>query len=117
MCLTFFLFSFLGVSRSLPATAYIKMLDIWMIFCTLYPFLIVLFFALSEFLAEKKDDVQSIPNSFLQMKAKGYNIGNTCVTKVLDWGLPLISFTFISLFWTFGINNYFWPDVETTCKV
>ena len=30
--------SFIGMSQTLPATAYIKMIDIWMIFTMLYPF-------------------------------------------------------------------------------
>ena len=105
------------MSRSLPATAYIKMLDIWMIFCTLYPFLTVLLFAITEFLTDKKNEVNSIADSFSNLKAKGYNLGNTCVAKFLDRGLPLISLTFISVFWAFGINNYFQPDVKNSCTV
>ena len=32
------LFSFLGISQSLPSTSYIKLIDIWMIFTMIYPF-------------------------------------------------------------------------------
>ena len=31
-------FSFLGISQSLPATSYIKLIEIWMIFTMIYPF-------------------------------------------------------------------------------
>ena len=113
----FFSYSFLGVSQSLPATAYIKMLDIWMIFCILFPFLIVLLFAISEYFENQKNEVKSRANNISQLKSHGFDIGNTFVTKFLDWGIPLISSTFISVFWAFGINNYFWPDVKSSCTV
>ena len=32
------LLSFLGISQSLPSTSYIKLIDIWMIFTMIYPF-------------------------------------------------------------------------------
>ena len=32
------LFSFLGISQSLPSTSYIKLIEIWMIFTMIYPF-------------------------------------------------------------------------------
>ena len=31
-------FSFIGISQTLPATAYIKLNDIWMVFTMTYPF-------------------------------------------------------------------------------
>ena len=31
-------FSFLGISQTLPATSYIKLIEIWMIFTMIYPF-------------------------------------------------------------------------------
>ena len=34
----YFSYSFVGLSRTLPTTAYAKMIDIWMIFCMFNPF-------------------------------------------------------------------------------
>ena len=31
------LFSFLGISQSLPSTSYIKLIEIWMLFAMIYP--------------------------------------------------------------------------------
>ena len=37
----FLFFSFIGISGQLPATGYVKMVDVWMIFTLTYPFLII----------------------------------------------------------------------------
>ena len=41
-------FSFMGISTLLPATGYIKMIDIWMIFTMAYPFFIITLHCLQE---------------------------------------------------------------------
>ena len=45
--------SFIGVSQSLPATAYIKMIDVWMIFTMIYPFVVVTLYAIKEVIQKK----------------------------------------------------------------
>lgn len=42
------LFSFIGISKDLPITGYIKMIDVWMIFTISYPFLEIVLHALKE---------------------------------------------------------------------
>ena len=42
------LLSFIGISQSLPTTAYIKMNDIWMLFAMMYPFAEVTLYAAKE---------------------------------------------------------------------
>ena len=83
------------------------MLDIWMIFCIIYPFLIVVFYALSEFLIEEKDDYCSFQKA----------LAKTAMIMILKFGLPLLSISFIFIFWLLGISNYLWPDVETLCNI
>ena len=103
----------MGVSWSLPTTAYIKMLDIWMIFCILYPFLIVILHTLSELLTQDQSKVRSLA----AVKERACQLGKVFVLLILRWGLPLLSCCFISTFWALGISNYFWPQVTQFCRV
>lgn len=41
-----------STSASLPKTSYMKMIDLWMIFCFLVPFLVVILHTIIEFLGE-----------------------------------------------------------------
>ena len=41
------------MSHSLPATAYIKMIDIWLIFTIIYPFAVITLFTVKELIAMK----------------------------------------------------------------
>ena len=47
------LFSFLGISQSLPSTSYIKLIDIWMIFTMIYPFAETLLVCLKDVVKTK----------------------------------------------------------------
>ena len=47
------LFSFLGISQSLPSTSYIKLIDIWMIFTMIYPFAETVLVCLKDAVKEK----------------------------------------------------------------
>jgi hypothetical protein len=57
------LLSFIGISHSLPTTAYIKMNDIWMLFAMMYPFAEVTLHAARETikkrLGEPEEETQS----------------------------------------------------------
>ena len=47
------LLSFLGISQSLPSTSYIKLIDIWMIFTMIYPFVETLLVCLKDVVKTK----------------------------------------------------------------
>ena len=47
------LFSFLGISLSLPSTSNIKLIDIWMIFTMIYPFAETVLVCLKDAVKEK----------------------------------------------------------------
>ena len=51
--------SFIGVSQSLPMTAYIKMIDVWMIFAMMYPFCVVTLYSVMEALKNKKTNTKT----------------------------------------------------------
>ena len=82
-----------------------------MIFSIFYPFSIVVLYAVSEFIKEEKNKVKPLASH------KIYDLANSSLDIILDYGLPIFSGTFIFVFWTFGIINYFWPNVKTLCTV
>ena len=43
-----FHYSFMGISKELPVTGYVKMVDTWMIFAMSYPFLVIVVQCLKE---------------------------------------------------------------------
>ena len=43
---------FVSVSQALPKTSYLKMIDIWMIFCQILPFIEIIFHTLVEYIVK-----------------------------------------------------------------
>ena len=50
------MFSFLGLSQSLPVTSYIKMIDIWMLFTMTIPFLEVVLHTTNEVFKQPREN-------------------------------------------------------------
>ena len=84
-------------------TAYIKMIDIWMIFAMIYPFSVVTLLAILEFL---KGQDQDVPVA-MKIEKRTWKIKKVVnmVNFMLDIGLPVIVTIFIIIFWILGINN------------
>ena len=85
--------SFIGVSKSLPMTAYIKMIDIWMIFTMFYPFCMVTLYSVMELIRNDED----APLTRKRMI--------TIIFLMIDYGLPTLAITFSIIFWVLGIIN------------
>ena len=91
----FFTFlSFIGVSKSLPTTAYIKMIDIWMIFTMFYPFCMVTLYSVVEL--KRNDDDEALLTRKRMI---------TMISLMIDYGLPILAITFSIIFWVLGIIN------------
>ena len=84
-------------------TAYIKMIDTWMIFTMLYPFCVVTLYSVLQFL---KTWNQNIP---IPMKSEKQEWKIKKITEIvnflLDLGLPVMVFIFLIIFWILGIKN------------
>ena len=84
-------------------TAYIKMIDIWMIFAMIYPFSVVTLYSILEFL---KGQDQDIP---VGMKIEKRNWKIKKVVKIINFllglGLPVLVIIFIIIFWILGLIN------------
>ena len=84
-------FSFMGISQSLPSTAYIKMIDIWMIFTMMYPFAEIVLVCAKEFFKKRAVAKQGWCVYPLQM-------------------FPQKSFLFCSILCvTYPTNHFSWP--------
>ena len=91
----FFTFlSFIGVSKSLPTTAYIKMIDIWMIFTMFYPFCMVTLYSVMELIRNDDDETLLTRKRMIAM-----------ISLMIDYGLPILAITFSIIFWVLGIMN------------
>ena len=82
-------------------TAYIKMIDVWMICAMIYPFSVVTLFSILEFL---KGQDQDIPVA-IKIEKRTWRIKKMVkiVNFLLDFGLPICVIIFISIFWILGI--------------
>ena len=54
---------FISVSNNLPKTSYMKMIDVWLLFNLLYPFVIVLIHTRMDSLRENEGD-EELDNNF-----------------------------------------------------
>ena len=91
------------------------MIDIWMIFCILYPFCIVLLYTIIEVFRNKQNKVKSTAVDWVDNKDEVNPKVQQLVSMILDFGLPLMFNTFIIIYWVFGLVKYIWPDVEQVC--
>ena len=84
-------------------TAYIKMVDAWMIFAMFYPFCVVTLYSVLHFLKTRN---QNIPIPMKSEKEEGKIKRITeIVNFLLDLGLPVIVLIFIIIFWILGIKS------------
>ena len=95
-------------------TAYIKMIDIWMIFAMLYPFCVVALYSVLEFLKGQDQDIP-VPVKNENKKWKVSKVVNL-INFLLDFGLPVIVIIFIIIFWILGIINTNSAEVRKSCS-
>ena len=94
-------------------TAYIKMIDVWMIFTMLYPFCVVTLYSVMEVMKNRK--TSSKPSAINPTETREMINLRTIrtLTFLLDWGLPLMVIIFIFIFWILGLTNS--ADLDTRC--
>ena len=84
-------------------TAYIKMIDIWLVFAMLYPFFVVMLYSILQFLRVYAQDVP-VPMKSGKLAWKTRIVAKI-VNFLLDFGLPIMFIIFIIIFWILGIIN------------
>ena len=94
-------------------TAYIKMIDVWMIFTMLNPFCVVTLYAVKQTLLEGD---HNSPVTMVQLEGWSVKQRSTrVVTFLLNKGLPLLSIIFTIIFWLLGINNTVKAELYDSC--
>ena len=93
-------------------TAYIKMVDIWMIFTMMYPFSVVMFYSLLEFLMKFGNIHGSLVSD---RRDRIINITTRIALFMLDIGLPILATIFILAFWALGITNFTSSGLDNYC--
>jgi hypothetical protein len=109
-----------SVALSLPQTAYLKMIDVWLLFGLMMPFFVFLLEIFFELLKDNEkrtqsediDKVKNIRNSscsFLnyQREEKTYIRGDK-MKKTCQIFVPVITVGFILLYWGIAIFHYYW---------
>ena len=119
----------MGISQSLPSTAYIKMIDIWMLFTMTIPFLEVVLHTTHEMYKNKRAS-QIVPATRVDVlkvnvvngeeevadeeEEKTKNIMKLTFSKVMgNFMLPICSLVFTVIFWAVGlIKSYSSGDAQ-----
>ena len=94
-------------------TAYIKMIDIWMILAMIYPFCVVSLYSALEYLKAYDRDVPVA----LKIEKTQWKITTAArvVNLMLDFVLPIIVIMFIIMFLILGIGNTASAEIRKSC--
>ena len=80
---------FINVSNNLPKTSYMKMVDVWLLFNLLYPFIVVLIHTYMDTLRNDEDREINHHGKTIQVKDQNDETGS--ITKVLPTNAALVS--------------------------
>ena len=94
-------------------TAYIKMIEIWLILALFYPFSVVSLYSLLQFLTDQDQDIP-VPIE-VKKAAWRYRRAKRIVLFLLDLGLPVLFLIFIIIFWILGIIKTTSAGVYDSC--
>ena len=86
-------------------TAYIKMIDVWMIFTMLYPFCVVTLYSLMDNIKNKKTKSKTGALDCIDTRDLMNMRTIRTVTFLLDFGLPIFVIIFLIIFWIFGLTS------------
>ena len=112
----------MGLSQSLPVTSYFKMIDIWMLFTMIVPFLEVIHHTTIEMfkkstptcLKKRVDVVNVKPAEPEDVEVvEEVKTGNNILNSVVSLMLPVSSAAFALIFWIVGLVASY-SDVRNT---
>ncbi|KAK8386807.1 hypothetical protein O3P69_017915 [Scylla paramamosain] len=103
---------FLQTNQAMPRTAYLKLVDIWFVFCIVMNFSVVLLVVVIDYLKEASRGTQIVPVRPFVGKGKASHrplvsmlnasiFLNTCGRV----GVPIVYFTFVSVYFGYTITN------------
>ena len=99
---------FIDVSNNLPKTSYMKMMDVWLLFNLIIPFMVVLIHTYMDTL-RKADDEEDHDNKILSRlemdKRRQQTKRLNFLQRVSLIYNPLIALLFVSLYWAIGLHH------------
>ena len=112
---------YVGTSSSLPATSYVKMIDIWMIFCLAIPFSQLLVRNLIEICGDCQDENEKDgdPSKWARSREEGENLAKEddsdpfarrrmikwYLTKCSSVMMPWFVVSFVAVYFVYGIMS------------
>ena len=91
---------FIDVSNSLPKTSYLKMIDVWLLFNLLQPFVVVLTHTYMDTLRPENEDETHLDKKNVRNAKK--------LDSVRRFALiynPIIVMIFVIIYWLVGLNH------------
>ena len=94
---------FIDVSNNLPKTSYIKMVDIWLLFNLLLPFMVVLIHTRMDTL--RMDDEDRVLTKEELSLAKSRNKKVSFWKKISLVYNPIMFLSFVTVYWMVGLRH------------
>ena len=94
---------FIDVSNNLPKTSYIKMVDIWLLFNLLLPFMVVLIHTRMDTLRTDNEGEMVTKEELTLAKSKSRKL--VFWKKVSLVYNPILFITFVLVYWLVGLNH------------
>ena len=89
-----------SISAYLPATSYMKMIDIWLFGGMIFPFFIITILVIMDFL------VTNEKNLVIDMKKEGKTLKSTMFMRSMKLMLITIGSTLCAIYWAVGLYHY-----------
>ena len=99
---------FIDVSNNLPKTSYMKMMDVWLLFNLIIPFMVVLIHTYMDTLRkadDDNDDGHGILSRYEMEKRRQQMKRLNFLQRVSLIYNPLIALLFVSLYWAIGLSH------------
>ena len=98
---------FIDVSNNLPKTSYMKMMDVWLLFNLIIPFMVVLIHTYMDTLRKNEDEeeVDEVLSRHEMEKRRKRAKRLNFLNRVSLIYKPVIALLFVSLYWFIGLNH------------
>ena len=90
-----------GISAYLPATSYMKMIDIWLFGGMVFPFIIITILVIMDSL------VTNERNRVVDMKKEGKMLNSTMFMRLMQVMLLTIGSTLCVIYWVIGLYHHY----------
>jgi len=109
-----------GLATSLPQTAYLKMIDIWLLFCLIMPFFVFMVLVMWE-LQKDKDGIMEWNSNEKSMygtkkpspKTKSSTMRDWCGKRCVQWFIIIFTAFFFVIYWMIAMIHYYVKQIKS----